>query len=126
MLLFYSENEKPSKEFNIKKGLEKYRKNVKIAMSAYNIQSVQELSAQSGISATTIKKLMNVTIDPKMRHGKCWKPSVIKLANCMNVDPRNLFPEYSYDGLIMQIAELKGIKSKEILTMPYIAQKRLK
>ncbi len=110
----------------MKKGLEKYRENVKIAMATYNIQSVKELSTQSGVSTTTIKKLMDMTTDPKTRHGKYWKPSVIKLANCMNVDPRNLFLEYSYNGLIMQIAELKGIKPKEILTMPYIMKKNVK
>lgn len=108
----------------MKKGLEKYRENIKILMKKHKIKSIQELACSCGISTSTVKKLINMTIDPQVKDGKYWRPSVLKIARRLNINPQTLFLECSYEGRIKQIGELKGVFPKDIFNMPYITQKR--
>tara|TARA_R110002051_G_C8692127_1_gene493203 strand:+ start:720 stop:1307 length:588 start_codon:yes stop_codon:yes gene_type:complete len=62
------------------------------AMRANGMQTAADLSRACGVDQTSIGHFLNLLNTPIGRKGD-WKPSVMKIAEALNVVPEMLFPE---------------------------------
>lgn len=62
------------------------------AMRANGMQTVADLSRACGVAQTSIGHFLNLLDTPIGRKGD-WKPSIMKIAEALNVVPELLFPE---------------------------------
>ena len=62
------------------------------AMRANGMQTAADLSRSCGVAQTSIGHFLNLLDTPIGRKGD-WKPSIMKIAEALNVVPEMLFPE---------------------------------
>lgn len=62
------------------------------AMRANGMQTAADLSRSCGVAQTSIGHFLNLLDTPIGRKGD-WKPSIMKIAEALNVVPELLFPE---------------------------------
>ena len=62
------------------------------AMRANGMQTAADLSRSCGVAQTSIGNFLNLLNTPIGRKGD-WKPSIMKIAEALNVVPELLFPE---------------------------------
>ena len=67
---------------------------IKRAMQDLGIGTIKELAKRSGLSPTTVCKVLNFKISPRRRDSEAWRPCAGKLAKALGMDVSELFPEH--------------------------------